>query len=63
MRITIVAVHPAVIIIKYGTGQLEVPASWFPVTPKVDQTWELTLEHLPSEQEKLDQLNSYLARS
>lgn len=62
MRVTIVAVHPAITIIKHEGGQLEIPTAWFTTAPKVGQEWELTLEHRPTDQEKLDLLNSYLAR-
>lgn len=63
MRVTIVAVHPTVTIIKHDAGQLELPTSWFSVTPIIGQEWEIALTHTPTDQEKLDQLNSYLVRS
>jgi hypothetical protein len=62
MRVTIVAVHPTITIIKHDTGQLEVPTLWFPTTPKVGQVWTVNFEHQPTDQEKLDQLNTYLVR-
>ena len=62
IRITIVAVHPTVTIVKTPSGQTEVPTDWFPTTPKVDQEWSVALEHQPTEPEKLNQLNAYLVR-
>ena len=60
--VTIVAVHPTVTIVQTSKGQTEVPTDWFPATPKIGQTWMLTLDHQDTDQEKLDQLNDYLAK-
>lgn len=60
--VTIVAVHPAVTIVRTSGGQAELPTEWFPITPKEGQEWSIELEHQPTESEKLEQLNGYLAR-
>lgn len=62
MKITIVAVHPSLTIVKSATGQSELPTAWFPSPPKVGQEWTLNFEHEATNPEKLDQLNAYLAR-
>ncbi len=62
MRISVVAVHPTVTIVRTPNGQTEIPTDWFPHPPKNGQEWDVTLEHRPTESEKLDQLNAYLAR-
>lgn len=61
-KITIVAVHPTVTIIRTPSGQTEVPTEWFPETPKVDQEWSLNVQHTTTDTEKLSKLNDYLAR-
>lgn len=60
--VTIVAVHPAVTIVRTPDGQTEVPTAWFADLPKVGQEWTIELHHTATEAEKLDKLNAYLAR-
>ena len=62
MKVTIVAVHPAVTVVRTPGGQTELPTEWFSEPPKAGQEWVVNLEHQPSESEKLGQLNAYLAR-
>lgn len=62
MVVTIIAVHPAVTIVKTPTGQAELPTAFFPEPPKIGQEWTLDFKHVATETEKLDQLNAYLAR-
>ncbi len=62
IRITIVAVHPTVTIVRSKDGQTEVPTHWFSEIPKVNQEWDLDLRHETTEAERLDRLNAYLVK-
>lgn len=62
MTITIVSVHPTVTMVSSADGQAELPTAWFPVTPKPGQEWIIAVDHLPTDAEKLDQLNALLIR-
>jgi len=61
-RLTIVAVHPTVTVVRTPDEQTEVPTNWFPSMPKVDQVWEVELKHQPTDTEQLDRLNAYLVK-
>lgn len=62
MNVEVVAVHPTTIVVKAEDRQFEIPASAFAQAPKPHQHWTLTLDHQPTEAERLDQLNRYLRR-
>lgn len=62
MVVTILAVHPTVTIVRTPSGQTELPTAWFPTPPAIGQEWSITLDHRPTETEKLDELNDYLVR-
>lgn len=62
MTFRVVAVHPAVTMVQTDDRQVELPTAWFPRPPKVGQEWEIKLDHLPTDQEQLAQLNAYLIR-
>ena len=61
-RLTIVAVHPTVTVVRTSAGQTEVPTDWFPTPPKVNQEWDLELKHQSTDSEQLDRLNAYLVK-
>ncbi len=60
MTITILAVHPSVVVVKGDEGQFELPRAAFPTEPHVGQLWTITLDHEPTEEEKLNDLNALL---
>ena len=60
--VTIVAVHPAVVMVDTPDGQTELPIGWFPEPPQIGQTWTINLTHESTDQEKIDQLNAYLKK-
>lgn len=62
MTITIIAVHPSVVMIEADGRRMEFSPTWFSTTPKVGQAWTLSLDHVPTEGEQRDHLNKYLAR-
>ena len=63
MTVTVVAVHPSVVVVKTGSQQFEIPKSSFSTDPRPGQTWRLDLAHEPTEEEKIDGLNALLPRS
>ncbi len=63
MNVTVIAAHPSVVILKGDQGQFELPRDAFPTEPSVGQVWTINLEHEPTEEEKLDDLNSLLPGS
>ncbi len=62
MLVTIVAAHPTVTVVRTPDGQAELPTNWFPTAPTIGQQWNISLDHQVTDDEKIDQLNSYLAR-
>ena len=62
VRLTIVAVHPTVTVVRTADKQTEVPTDWFPAMPKIDQEWDMELKHQPTDSEQLDRLNAYLVK-
>ena len=40
VRISVVAVHPTVTIVRTPNGQTEIPTDWFPHPPKNGQEWK-----------------------
>ena len=63
MTITVVAVHPSTVVVKHDTTQFELPPTAFPNVPTVGQVWEITMNHEPTEEEKLANLNAILPRA
>jgi hypothetical protein len=63
MNVTVVAVHPSVVVLSGASGQFEIPRSAFPSEPKVGQEWLCTLTHEPTEEEKITDLNAILPRA
>lgn len=60
MTISVVAVHPTTVIVKNQKQQFELPIDLFLRRPRVGQVWEISLEHEPTEEERISDLNALL---
>lgn len=63
MTISVVAVHPTMVIVKSTKQQFELPIDLFPRRPHVGQAWEISLDHEPTEEERISDLNALLPRA
>jgi len=60
MIVSIVTVHPSIVIVSSEHGQFELPRASFPTEPKVGQAWKLILGHETTDEERLADLNNLL---